>query len=139
MQQHSSGQPPEKKLRVGGNYTNADPNNYDYQVNLSLFIPFSPSFILEKCQSNPTTATTNVSSTTSLLICSLLYLYMHIYSDYLFPSALIVQYSFVNVFFLCQYQKISKYVCFCRLQNYSFWFFFFFVFFVVGLVIEFHQ
>jgi hypothetical protein len=33
MQQHSSGQPPEKKLRVGGNYAGGDPTNYDYQVN----------------------------------------------------------------------------------------------------------
>jgi hypothetical protein len=33
MQQHSSGQPPEKKLRVGGNYASGDPTNYDYQVN----------------------------------------------------------------------------------------------------------
>jgi len=33
MQQHSSGQPPEKKLRVSGNYPSGDPSNYDYQVN----------------------------------------------------------------------------------------------------------
>ncbi len=42
MQQHSSnvnvqGQPPEKKLRVAGGYTNGgDPSNYDYQVNTSI-------------------------------------------------------------------------------------------------------
>jgi hypothetical protein len=33
MQQHSSGQPPEKKLRLTGNYPNGDPPNYEYQVN----------------------------------------------------------------------------------------------------------
>lgn len=27
-------QPPEKKLRVGGNYATGDPMNYDYQVTL---------------------------------------------------------------------------------------------------------
>lgn len=80
MQQHASGQPPEKKLRVGGNYTTADPNNYDYQV--KFFFPFihhSSFSIPEKCQSNSTATTTHVSSTTSLLICLLFNLYMHIY------------------------------------------------------------
>jgi len=44
MQQHSSnvngqGQPPEKKLRVTGGYTNGDTSNYEYQVKyLYLFI-----------------------------------------------------------------------------------------------------
>jgi hypothetical protein len=42
MQQHTSninvqGQPPEKKLRVAGNYTGGDPTNYDYQVNRDTF------------------------------------------------------------------------------------------------------
>ena len=37
MQQHSSGQPPEKKIRVAGNYTSGgDPPNYEYQVNKNL-------------------------------------------------------------------------------------------------------
>ena len=45
QQQHASnlngqGQPPEKKIRVAGSYTNGDPSTYDYQVknpnNLSL-------------------------------------------------------------------------------------------------------
>jgi hypothetical protein len=33
MPQHSSGQPPEKKLRIAGNYAGGDPPNYEYQVN----------------------------------------------------------------------------------------------------------
>jgi len=39
MQQHPSvqGQPPEKKLRVVGGYTTADPTNYDYQRNLNQY------------------------------------------------------------------------------------------------------
>ena len=40
QQQHSSGQPPEKKLRVGGNYAGGDPTNYDYQVNNIFLKPF---------------------------------------------------------------------------------------------------
>ena len=32
MQQHSSGQPPEKKLRMSANYATGDPSNYEYQV-----------------------------------------------------------------------------------------------------------
>ncbi len=38
MQQHASGQPPEKKLRISGNYTGGDPTNYEYQVNKYIFI-----------------------------------------------------------------------------------------------------
>lgn len=32
QQQHASGQPPGKKLRVTGNYAGADPSEYDFQV-----------------------------------------------------------------------------------------------------------
>jgi hypothetical protein len=45
MQQNSNqSQPPEKKLRVTGGYTNGDQSNYDYQVktdlNFSLIFDF---------------------------------------------------------------------------------------------------
>jgi len=33
IQQHPSGQPPGKKLRVSGNYPGGDPSNYEYQRN----------------------------------------------------------------------------------------------------------
>ena len=46
MQQHSSGQPPEKKLRVAANYASGDPNNYDYQVNNFYFLIASFIFLL---------------------------------------------------------------------------------------------
>jgi hypothetical protein len=51
MQQHSSnvnvqGQPPEKKLRVNGGYTNGDSSNFDYQVKyLHLFIYNQNNFV----------------------------------------------------------------------------------------------
>jgi hypothetical protein len=47
MQQQSiSGQPPEKKLRVNGGYTNGnDTSNYDYQVNCHFLFQFRFSFL----------------------------------------------------------------------------------------------
>lgn len=37
MQQHSTGQPPEKKPRITGNYTGGESSNYEYQVNKNHF------------------------------------------------------------------------------------------------------
>jgi hypothetical protein len=47
MQQQSvQGQPPEKKLRVNGGYTNGnDTSNYDYQVNCQFSISISILFL----------------------------------------------------------------------------------------------
>jgi hypothetical protein len=89
MQQHSSGQPPEKKLRVGGNYASADPTNYDYQVNDFFFfcIEYYRLYNLEKSKSTATDLSTTTTTTTTFLVCSSLYLY-HTY--YLFNSAFVV-------------------------------------------------
>ena len=77
MQQHPSnvnvqGQPPEKKLRVSGNYTAGDPTNYEYQVNRKIcFCFYFLFFIVEKSES------TNVSTTTAtFLVCSFIYKYI---------------------------------------------------------------
>ena len=79
MQQHSSGQPPEKKIRVTGNYASGDPTNYDYQVNkfIDRFLLLTKFPLLAKSKSTATT-TTDVSAATAatFLVCSSFYMYI---------------------------------------------------------------
>jgi hypothetical protein len=87
MQQHSSGQPPEKKLRVGGNYASGDPTNYDYQVSdfLVFFIVHFASSKFREIQINSNRFINNNNNNVFSL-----FIFIFVYTYYLFNSAFVV-------------------------------------------------
>ena len=133
QQQHPSGQPPEKKLRVNGPFAGGDAVGYDFQVNQFDFvfnglIQFFFDF-LAKCKSTTTTttATTNVSTPTitfldqstinvyilfiSYCIHGVFKYYFYMYVQLLFSRSLSFSLSvrvFVNI------QNTELYMFFCR-------------------------
>ena len=107
---HSPGQPPEKKLRITGDYTDGDHQIMIYQVNKSFFIKINL-IIFREIQINNNNKCINNNNNNNNVFSLFIYIYIYIY--YLFRSCICLFHnSFILIvfFFVSTIINFEKYI-----------------------------